>query len=148
ATAARGHAFHCWGAAHCLPHGPGRMATAPGPGRRNLVPGKPAVPGSATQRPVRPGRRDIVNQLELLTSPPVDLEVWLLLGYTVIVLAGARLTEALARTHFSRARRSAEHGFRYDVDADHYHCPHGERLSLHVIDSDKRVAVYRAPASS
>lgn len=89
-----------------------------------------------------------MNELELLASPPADLEVWLLLGYAVTVLAGARLTEALARTHFRRARRFAEHGFHYDVDADHYHCPHGERLSLHVIDSDERVAVYRAPAST
>ena len=89
-----------------------------------------------------------MNKLEMLTSPPADLEVWLLLGYAVVVLAGARLTEALAQTHFRRARRSAEHGFRYDVDADHYHCPHGERLSLHVIDPDERVAVYRAPAST
>lgn len=89
-----------------------------------------------------------MNELEVLTGPPADLEVWLLLGYTIVVLAGARLTEALARTHFRRARRSAEYGFRYDRDADHYHCPHGERLSLHVIDSAERVAVYRAPASS
>jgi hypothetical protein len=89
-----------------------------------------------------------VNQLELLTRPPVDLEVWLLVGYAVVVLAGARLTEALARTHFRRARRYAEEGFRYDADADHYHCPHGERLSLHLIDSEQKVAVYRAPASS
>jgi hypothetical protein len=89
-----------------------------------------------------------VNELEIFASPPADLEVWLLLGYAVVVLAGARLTEALAQTHFRRARRYAEHGFRYDGDADHYHCPHGERLSLHVIDSDERVAVYRAPAST
>lgn len=89
-----------------------------------------------------------MNELERLAGPPADLEVWLLLGYAIVVLAGARLTEALARTHFRRARRSAEHGFRYDVDADHYHCPHGERLSLHVIDLAERVAVYHAPASS
>jgi hypothetical protein len=89
-----------------------------------------------------------MNQLELLARPPADLEVWLLLGYAIVVLAGARLTEALARMHFRRAGRSAEHGFRYDVDADHYHCPHGERLSLHVINSLARVAVYRAPAST
>ena len=89
-----------------------------------------------------------MNELELVAGPPADLEVWLLLGYAIMVLAGARLTEALARTHFRRARRSAEQGFRYDQDGDHYHCPHGERLSLHVIDSVERVAVYRAPASS
>ena len=89
-----------------------------------------------------------MNKLEMLTSPPADLEAWLLLGYAVMVLAGARLAEALAQTHFRRARRFAEQGFQYDADADHYHCPHGERLSLHVIDSDERVAVYRAPAST
>jgi hypothetical protein len=89
-----------------------------------------------------------VIELEMLARPPTDLEVWLLLGYSVVVLVGARLTETLAQTHFRRAKRFAEHGFRYDVDADHYHCPHGERLSLHVIDPDERVAVYRAPAST
>jgi hypothetical protein len=88
-----------------------------------------------------------VNDLELLTRPPADLEVWLLLAYAVAALAGARLTETVARTHFSRASRYAEQGFHYDPDADHYHCPHGERLSLHVIDPDERVAVYRAPAA-
>jgi hypothetical protein len=89
-----------------------------------------------------------VNELEILTTLPQDLEVWLLLGYAVLVLAGARVTESLAQTHFRRARRSAEHGFEYDADADHYHCPHGERLSLHVINSEERLAVYRAPAST
>jgi hypothetical protein len=89
-----------------------------------------------------------VNHLELLTSLPVELEVWLMLGYAVVVLAGARVTEALAETHFRRAGRAAEHGFRYDRDADHYQCPHGERLSLHVINPAERVAVYRAAAST
>lgn len=89
-----------------------------------------------------------MNGLEWLTSLPVDLEAWLLLVYAVVVLAGARVTEALAQTHFLRARRLAEAGFSYDSDADHYHCPHGERLSLHVIDRDERVAVYRAPAAT
>jgi hypothetical protein len=64
------------------------------------------------------------------------------------VLAGARMTEALARMHFRRARRFAEAGFRYDADGDHYQCPHGERLSLHMVDSREQVAVYRAPARS
>jgi hypothetical protein len=89
-----------------------------------------------------------MNAVEMLFSPPAALEMWLLLGYAIVVLAGARLTEALAQMHFRRARRSAEDGFHYDTDADQYHCPHGERLSLHLIDSDERVAVYRAPAST
>ena len=72
--------------------------------------------------------------MTLLLSLPADLEVWLLLGYVIVVLAGARLTEALARVHFERARRYAERGFEYDADADHYHCPQGERLALHLVE--------------
>jgi hypothetical protein len=83
-----------------------------------------------------------------LFTLPADLEVWLLLGYAAVVLAGARATEVLARVHFARARRLAESGFCYDADADHYECPQGERLPLHVIDDYRRVAVYRAPAAS
>jgi hypothetical protein len=79
---------------------------------------------------------------------PVELEVWLVLGYVFSVLAGARLFEALARMHFDRARRYAEHGFEYVAEADHYQCPQGERLPLHLFDEGSRVAVYRAPASS
>jgi hypothetical protein len=41
-------------------------------------------------------------------SLPADLEVALLLGYAVVVLAGARLTERLARAYFERARRCGE----------------------------------------
>src|SRR5262249_47826063 len=90
----------------------------------------------------------IMNVRDALLSLPADLEVYLLLGYAIVVLAGARLMERLARVHFERARRYGEDGFHYDADADHYHCPQGERLSLHLVDSDERVAVYRAPASS
>ena len=81
-------------------------------------------------------------------SLPADLEVSLLLGYAIVVLTGARLMERLARVHFERARRYGADGFRYDTDADHYHCPQGERLALHLIDRQERVAVYRAPASA
>jgi len=79
---------------------------------------------------------------------PADLEVWLLLGYVGVVLAGARLVEVLARAHFARAWRLAEGGFRYDPHLDHYACPQGERLTLHLVDPEQQVAVYRAPASS
>jgi hypothetical protein len=89
-----------------------------------------------------------MNVRDALLSLPADLEVALLLGYAVVVLAGARLVERLARAHFERARRYGKAGFRYDADADHYHCPQGERLALHVIDPRERVAVYRAPASA
>jgi hypothetical protein len=89
-----------------------------------------------------------MNVGDALLSLPADLEVSLLLGYAIVVLAGARLLERLARAHFERARRYGAGGFPYDADADHYHCPQGERLALHVIDPHERVAVYRAPAST
>src|SRR5262245_34442876 len=89
-----------------------------------------------------------MNAGEALLSLPADLDVSLLLGYAIVVLAGARLTERLARMHFERARRYGEDGFQYDADADHYDCPQGERLALHLIDARERIAVYRAPAST
>jgi hypothetical protein len=88
-----------------------------------------------------------MNVQHALLSLPADLQVSLLLGYAIVVLAGARLMERLARGHFERARRYGEDGFHYDADADHYHCPQGERLALHLIDPHERVAVYRAPAA-
>jgi hypothetical protein len=89
-----------------------------------------------------------MNVQDVLLSPPADLEVALLLCYAIVVLVGARLMARLARGHFERARRYGEDGFHYDADADHYHCPQGERLALHLVDSQERVAVYRAPAST
>lgn len=83
-----------------------------------------------------------------LLSLPADLEAWLILGYVIGVLAGARVFEALAWVHFERARRYAEQGFEYDADGDHYQCPQGERLALHLVEPDGRLAVYRAPASN
>jgi hypothetical protein len=89
-----------------------------------------------------------LDLVSLLLSLPADLEVWLTLGYVAVVLAGARLSEVLARVHFERARQYAERGFEYDADADHYRCPQGERLALHLVEPESRLAVYRAPASS
>jgi hypothetical protein len=89
-----------------------------------------------------------VDAASLLLSLPADLEVWLIVGYVAVVLAGARLSETLARIHFERARRYAEAGFEYDADADHYRCPQGERLALQMVEEASRLAVYRAPASS
>lgn len=88
-----------------------------------------------------------MNAIPILLSLPVELEAWLVLGYVAVVLGGARLSEALARLHFERARRHSEAGFEYDAGADHYRCPEGERLTLHQIQHESRQAVYRAPAS-
>lgn len=89
-----------------------------------------------------------MDPIPLLLSVPLDLEVWLILGYVVVVLLGAYLSEVLARAHFERARRYAERGFEYDADADHYRCPQGERLELHQVEPERQLAVYRAPAHS
>jgi hypothetical protein len=89
-----------------------------------------------------------VNVSDALLSLPRDLEVSLLLGYAIVVLIGARVMERLARVHFERARRYGEDGFQFDAEADHYHCPQGERLALHLIDPHRQVAVYRAAASA
>src|SRR5581483_11904353 len=72
----------------------------------------------------------------------------LVLGYVAVVLTGARLSEVMARVHFERARRLAARGFEYDAAADHYRCPEGERLALHLVEPEGRLAVYRAPAAS
>jgi hypothetical protein len=84
----------------------------------------------------------------MLLTLPAHRETWLILGYVLVVLVGARVAEGLARLHFARARRYAERGFAYDADEDHYRCPEGERLALHVLDEPNRMAIYRAPAAS
>jgi hypothetical protein len=89
-----------------------------------------------------------MDPISLFLSLPANLELWLILGYVIAVLVGAQVLEALARFHFERARRHAERGFEYDADADHYRCPQGERLALHVVEPESRLAVYRAPAAS
>jgi hypothetical protein len=87
-----------------------------------------------------------VDVVQWLMTPPAELEAWLILGYVIGVAVAARGFEALAKVHFARARRYAEGGFRYDADLDHYECPQGERLGLHQVDEDRRLAIYRAPA--
>jgi hypothetical protein len=85
--------------------------------------------------------------LDALLSLPAELELWLILGYVAVVLAGAGVVERLARVHFERARRHGQQGFEYVAEEDHYLCPEGERLSLHVLEEPRRLAVYRAPTS-
>src|SRR5262249_37843844 len=95
-----------------------------------------------------PPRRCAVMNLPADFGAPTDFRVWILLGYAVAVIVGAWVLDWAGRAHFRRARQYAEAGVGYDEAFDHYECPEGERLPLHVIDESKRVAVYRAPASS
>jgi hypothetical protein len=89
-----------------------------------------------------------MNGFDACLRLPTDLTVWLLLVYMFLVLAGARIVELLARSHFERAQRLAEGNFRYNPQLDHYDCAQGERLTLHQVDAERTVAVYRAKASS
>ena len=89
---------------------------------------------------------EVVEGLLSFLFVPVELECGLILLYVVLVLIAARLFEFVAQGHFERARRHAHQGFEYVADEDHYRCPEGERLSLHLRDEPKRLAVYRAPA--
>ncbi len=89
-----------------------------------------------------------MSLVDALLSLPAEGELWIILAYVGGVLLGARAVEALARVHFARARRHGERGFEYVEAEDHYECPEGERLSLHVLDEANRLAVYRAPAST
>jgi len=82
-----------------------------------------------------------------MLNRPVDIELWIILFYVAAVLAGARIVEALARAHFSRALRYGEQGFEYLEAHDVYRCPEGEFLPLHSLQHN-RLAVYRAPSSS
>jgi hypothetical protein len=89
-----------------------------------------------------------VDVVAVLVSLPANLESWLILGYVLAVLVGARVFEVLAMLHFRRARQYAERGFLYDQDGDQFECRQGERLTLHLVEPEGRLAVYRAPASS
>ena len=80
-------------------------------------------------------------------SPPVDLELWIVLVYVAALLIGAKIVEAVARMHFARAQRFGERGFEYIEARDAYRCPDGNFLELHRVQDDKRFAAYRARAS-
>jgi hypothetical protein len=81
--------------------------------------------------------------LDLMFRLPVDLELWIVLCYVIVVLIGARITELLARAHFAHARRRAEQGFEYVAEDDHYRCREGERLTRHSVDSSRGLVVYQ-----
>jgi hypothetical protein len=78
---------------------------------------------------------------------PVDIELWIVLGYVAVLIVAARVVERLARLHFERARRHGEQGFEYIPEEDHYRCAGGERLLLQTVDEHRQLAIYRASAS-
>jgi hypothetical protein len=83
-----------------------------------------------------------------LLALPTQAEVRLVLAYSATVLVGARIVETVARKHFARAERHDHRGFDYIEHADHYRCPSGQQLVLHLVDRPRKQAVYRAHPSS
>jgi len=83
--------------------------------------------------------------VNVLWQLPQDVELGLVLAYVAAVSIGARLIEALAKAHFTRASRIAQHGFEYIEPHDHYHCAGGATLRLDAIHETERMAIYRAP---
>ena len=88
-----------------------------------------------------------MNLVDALLSRPAEHELWIILTCVSVVLIGARVVEVLAHIHFLRAQRHAEQGFEYVQEEDHYRCPEGERLTLHVLEEENRMAIYQAPAT-
>jgi hypothetical protein len=86
-----------------------------------------------------------MNAAQAVWRLPADLELWLILAYVAGVLIGARIIEALAKSHFARARRQAEYGFEYVEPRDHYQCLGGATLTLDTIHAAEKMAIYRAP---
>ncbi len=88
-----------------------------------------------------------MNLSTAMLSLPASREIWIVLLYVAAVIVGARVVESMARMHFERARRYAERDFEYDPIDDRYRCPEGAHLPLRRMDREKRLAIYRAPAS-
>src|SRR5262245_5944820 len=86
-----------------------------------------------------------MNGPQTLWLMPADVELWLILVYVTGVLIGARIIEALAKAHYARGRRHAEHGFEYVAPRDEYHCLGGATLKLDTIHDSEKMAIYRAP---
>jgi hypothetical protein len=88
-----------------------------------------------------------VNLVESLFSLPAELDQWIVLLYVVLVLAGARIVEFVAKKHYERARNFAVQGFEYLEQEDQYRCPEGEHLKLLKRDNENRLAVYQISTS-
>jgi hypothetical protein len=86
-----------------------------------------------------------MNAMHLLWQPPIEIELWLIVGYVAAIAIGARLTEAVAKAHFRRGQGDAEHGFEYNQPRDEYHCLGGASLTLDSVHEAEKMAIYRAP---
>src|SRR6516162_2535128 len=78
----------------------------------------------------------------------IHLEVFLALAYALFLVAVAAVLEYLARRSQQRAEGYQNAGFVYFRDLDYWECPAGHQLLQLNTDQQRRVTVYRAPASA
>jgi hypothetical protein len=78
----------------------------------------------------------------------VHLEVFLAVAYAFFLMGVAFLLERLARRSQVRTEGYRNSGFIYFRDLDYWECPAGHQLVQLRTDPQRRVALYRAPATS
>jgi hypothetical protein len=78
----------------------------------------------------------------------LHIEVFLALSYALFLMAVAFVLERLARRSEKRAEGYRNSGFRYFRELDCWECPAGHQLVRLHTDHQRRVTLYRAPASA
>lgn len=78
----------------------------------------------------------------------IQLEALLEAGYVVALVVVALGLEQMARIAHQRSERFETAGFRYHAVLDAWECPTGEHLALVGMNTDGRIARYRARAAA
>ncbi len=78
----------------------------------------------------------------------IHIEVLLASGYAVFLVAVAIGLEMLGRHTHQRSRQYYAAGFKYHQHLNIWECPAGQHLKLSAVDSERRIAHYRAEARS
>ena len=78
----------------------------------------------------------------------LHLEVFLSLAYAVFLICLACLLELIAHKSHKRAEAYRNFGFIYFRELDYFECPAGHQLVQLSTDHRRRIASYRAPAST
>ena len=78
----------------------------------------------------------------------LHIEVLLALTYALFLMAVAFVLERLARRSQKRAEGYRNSGFIYFRELDYWECPAGHQLVQLQTDYERRVTLYRAPASA
>jgi hypothetical protein len=78
----------------------------------------------------------------------IQIEALLEAGYVVMLVVVALGLEQMARIAHQRSERFETAGFRYHAVLDAWECPTGEHLALVGMNTDGRIARYRARAAA